>query len=91
MTHEAVLEALADGTRRQILDHLRRGPAPVAAIAERLPVSRPAVSQHLRVLRVSGLVAFDERGKAVGCYLLDVVAATEPPSLLERVRAWVGW
>ena len=53
---EAVLEALGDPTRRRILGRLRDGPLAVVAIAAGLPVSRPAVSQHLRVLKEAGLV-----------------------------------
>jgi DNA-binding transcriptional ArsR family regulator len=51
-----VLDALGDPTRRRILEVLRDGPRPVGEIAEGLPVSRPAVSQHLRVLKEAGLV-----------------------------------
>jgi DNA-binding transcriptional ArsR family regulator len=47
---------LADPTRRQVFERLRRGPRPVGEIARGLPVSRPAVSQHLRVLKEAGLV-----------------------------------
>jgi DNA-binding transcriptional ArsR family regulator len=54
--HEAVLEALGDGTRRAILERLRAGPQPVVEIARGLPVGRPAVSQHLKVLKEAGLV-----------------------------------
>lgn len=50
------LDALADPTRRAVLEALRDGPCPVGRIAEDLPVSRPAVSQHLRVLLDAGLV-----------------------------------
>src|SRR6266571_5894088 len=46
-TYEMVLEALGDRTRRQIVEILRRGPSSVGDIAARLPVSRPAISQHL--------------------------------------------
>lgn len=49
--------ALADGTRRGIVDCLAEGLRAVGEIAERLPVSRPAVSQHLKVLKDAGLVA----------------------------------
>jgi DNA-binding transcriptional ArsR family regulator len=51
-----VLYALADPTRRAILDRLRKEPLSVGDIAAGLPVSRPAVSQHLRVLEGAGLV-----------------------------------
>jgi DNA-binding transcriptional ArsR family regulator len=51
-----VLDALGDWTRRQIFEALRRGPRSVGDLAGHLPVSRPAVSQHLRVLKDAGLV-----------------------------------
>ena len=51
-----VIAALADPTRRAIFERLRGGPRPVGELASDLPVSRPAVSQHLRVLKEAGLV-----------------------------------
>ena len=54
--HADVLQALADPTRRAILDRLRKEALSVGDIATGLPVSRPAVSQHLRVLEGAGLV-----------------------------------
>src|SRR5262245_18266156 len=51
-----VLDALGDPTRRAVLEALRGGARPVGEIARHLPVSRPAVSQHLRVLKEAGLV-----------------------------------
>lgn len=51
-----MLTALADPTRRQVFELLRRGPRPVGELAGELPVSRPAVSQHLKVLKDAGLV-----------------------------------
>jgi DNA-binding transcriptional ArsR family regulator len=56
MAYATALEALGDGTRREIMERLRRGPRPVGELAAGLPVSRPAVSQHLRVLKEAGLV-----------------------------------
>jgi len=53
---DAILEALGDRTRRRIVDRLRAGPLAVVEIARDLPVSRPAVSQHLKVLKDAGLV-----------------------------------
>jgi DNA-binding transcriptional ArsR family regulator len=50
------LDAIGDPTRRAILARLRRGPLPVGRIAHGLPISRPAVSQHLRVLKAASLV-----------------------------------
>ena len=57
MTYPEVLAALADPTRRSILELLRNGPVPVGELAEQLPVSRAAVSQHLKVLRNANLVS----------------------------------
>lgn len=64
MTYDSVLAALADPTRRRILEHLRDAACPVARLAERLPVSRPAVSQHLKVLQEAGLVSVRAEGAA---------------------------
>lgn len=62
MTYQASLQALADPTRRAVFERLRDGPLPVGKIARGLPVSRPAVSQHLRVLREAALVAEHRSG-----------------------------
>ena len=56
MANAGAMDALGDPTRRAIFERLREGPLPVGEIAEGLPVSRPAVSQHLRVLKEAGLV-----------------------------------
>lgn len=56
MTYQTAIAALADPTRRALIEALRAGPLPVAELAKPLPVSRPAVSQHLRVLADAGLV-----------------------------------
>src|ERR671923_835829 len=56
MAYADAIAALADPTRRTVLERLRTGPQPVVEIARGLPVSRPAVSQHLRVLKEAGLV-----------------------------------
>jgi DNA-binding transcriptional ArsR family regulator len=59
----SVLDALGDPTRRAILELLRDGPRPVGELAGALPVTRPAVSQHLRVLTAAGLVADRPAGR----------------------------
>ena len=75
------MQALGDDTRRAVFEHLRGGPLPVGEIARRLPVSRPAVSQHLRVLKDAGLVA-DEQVGTRRVYRID-------PSGLTQLRAYV--
>jgi DNA-binding transcriptional ArsR family regulator len=56
------LDALADATRMAIFDRLSRGPLAVNELAATMPVSRPAVSQHLRVLKDAGLVLDSKKG-----------------------------
>jgi DNA-binding transcriptional ArsR family regulator len=53
---DAVWQALADGSRRTVLELLRDGPATAGELADALPIARPGVSRHLRVLREAGLV-----------------------------------
>lgn len=57
-----MLAALADPTRRAVLEQVAVGPVAVRELADRLPVSRPAVSQHLRVLTEAGLVSVRAAG-----------------------------
>lgn len=61
-TAHAVLDALGDPSRRAILEKLQDGPLPVGVLAGQLPISRPAVSQHLRVLKQAGLVVESSAG-----------------------------
>ena len=63
MAYGSALAVLADPTRRKVFERLRAGPRPVNMLAAGLPVSRPAVSQHLKVLKDAGLV--DERSEGV--------------------------
>lgn len=63
MTSDAILDALADRTRRRVFESLRAGPKTVRELADLQPVSRPAVSQHLRVLETAGLVSVKAQGK----------------------------
>src|SRR5580693_7876056 len=77
----AAFAALADPTRRRVLERLADGPCAVSAIAEGLPVSRPAVSQHLKVLKAAGLVS-DRQDGARRIYAID-------PQGLGAMRAWI--
>lgn len=62
MDYENAITALADPTRRVIIDRLRSGALPVGAIAKGMNISRPAVSQHLRVLSDAGLLTVTPAG-----------------------------
>lgn len=59
---DRVMDALGHQTRRDILALLKQNPMPVGAIAARLPISRPAVSKHLRILEQAGLVEYESSG-----------------------------
>lgn len=81
MTYRTALEALADPTRRRIFERLRAGPKAVSALAKGMPVSRPAVSQHLKVLKDAHLVQ-DETDGTRRVYRID-------PKGLGPLRAWL--
>jgi DNA-binding transcriptional ArsR family regulator len=81
MAYRDRFAALADPTRRRIFERLKSGPQAVGAIARRMPVSRPAVSQHLKVLKEAGLVADRPEGTR-RVYYID-------PNGLGALRAWV--
>ena len=62
MAYEELFSALGDPTRKLVFERLRQGPQSVGALAAGLPVSRPAISQHLKVLTAAGLVADQAEG-----------------------------
>ncbi len=78
---ENLFRALADPTRREIFESLRPGPRAVGELAAGLPVSRPAVSQHLKVLKEAGLVTERRQGTR-GYYSID-------PRGLEPLRTYL--
>jgi DNA-binding transcriptional ArsR family regulator len=81
MAYQEALLALADPTRRRVFEKLRRGPQSVGKIAAGMPVSRPAVSQHLGVLKKAGLVGDRAQG-ARRVYHID-------PNGLAAIRIWL--
>lgn len=81
MAYGNAFAALADPTRRRVFERLKTGPKPVGAIARGLPVSRPAVSQHLKVLKEAGLVADRPEGTR-RVYFID-------PHGLGALRRWL--
>jgi DNA-binding transcriptional ArsR family regulator len=75
--------ALGDPTRRAIFEQLLEGPSAVSALADELPVSRPAVSQHLKVLKSAGLVA-DRRAGKQRIYRVDPAGLAAMRAELDR-------
>jgi DNA-binding transcriptional ArsR family regulator len=82
LMEERAFEALADPTRRRILELLAGGEHTAGEIADQFPVSRPAISRHLRVLRETGLVRYREEAQR-RVYALD-------PAPLAALDAWLG-
>ena len=78
---DRVFAALADPTRRQLFEKVAEQPQSVGALARQLPVSRPAVSQHLKVLKHAGLVTDEARGTS-RIYRID-------PNGLGPMRRWL--
>ena len=81
MAYGNALAALADPTRREVFERLRSGPHAVTEIARGMPVSRPAVSQHLKVLKEAGLVVDRPEGTR-RVYYID-------PNGLGALRQWL--
>jgi DNA-binding transcriptional ArsR family regulator len=79
--HSVAFAALADPMRREIFERLARAPRAVGELASELPVSRPAVSQHLKVLKDAGLVVHQTHGTR-NVYEID-------PKGLGALRAWL--
>jgi DNA-binding transcriptional ArsR family regulator len=85
---DQLFHALADPSRRVIVDRLSRGPASVSELAQPLPMSRPAVVQHLAVLEASGLVHSEKVGRVRTCRI--------EPDALSAAERWIsdrrtGW
>ncbi|GAA4216202.1 ArsR/SmtB family transcription factor [Actinocatenispora rupis] len=77
-----VFRALADPTRRAIVERLVRGPVAVKALAEPLAMSLPAVMQHLQVLEAAGVIVTEKVGRVRSCRI--------EPSALRTAEAWLG-
>ncbi len=85
---DRTFHAMADPTRRLMLEQLSHGPASVSALAEPLTMSLPAVLQHLQILEASGLVRSEKVGRVRTCRI--------EPAALRTVEAWIaarraGW
>ena len=85
---DAVFAALADPTRRQLVEELGRGPASVSELAKPLPISLPAVVQHLQVLEACGLVRSEKVGRVRTCRLEVTQLQTVQDWIDERRRTW---
>jgi DNA-binding transcriptional ArsR family regulator len=85
---DLVFQALADPTRRSIVEQLSRGPASVSELAKPLPMSLPAVHQHLQVLEASGLVRSQKIGRVRTCHLELKMLDTAQTWMQARREMW---
>jgi DNA-binding transcriptional ArsR family regulator len=79
---DRVFQALADGTRREMVERLVRGPASVGELAKPFAMSLPAVMQHLQVLEACGLVRSEKVGRVRTCRI--------EPAVLRLAEDWIG-
>lgn len=85
---DLTFQALADSTRRAMVEHLSLGPATVSELAAPLPMSLPAVVQHLAVLEASGLVTSQKIGRVRTCSLDPGAFSLAEQWIDQRRRAW---
>lgn len=83
-------QALADPTRRRMLAQLSRGPASVSELAGPLPISLPAVMQHLRLLEASGLVRSEKKGRVRTCRIEPEALRSAESWIAEQRALWEG-
>jgi DNA-binding transcriptional ArsR family regulator len=88
MALDLVFQALADPTRRQIVERLCRGPASVTQLAQPFAMTLPAVVQHLQVLESSGLVRSEKIGRTRTCHIETTVLRTAEHWIGERRTTW---
>jgi DNA-binding transcriptional ArsR family regulator len=85
---ELLFGALADPTRRALIDRLIEGPASVSELAAPLPISLPAVMQQLQILESSGLVLSQKLGRVRTCAINPVALGTAERWIAERRNSW---
>jgi len=85
---DLVFQALADPTRRALVERLTRGPASVSALAQPLEMSLPAVMQHLQVLEASGMVRSEKVGRVRTCQVEPAALRTAEAWISERRTSW---
>jgi DNA-binding transcriptional ArsR family regulator len=85
---DLAFQALADPTRRMLVDRLALGPASVSELAKPLPMSLPAVMLHLKVLEESGLVKSEKQGRVRTCRIEPLALSQAERWITERRQMW---
>jgi len=83
-----MFQALADPSRRMMVERLSRGPASVSELAKPFAMSLPAVVQHLQVLEASGLIRSEKIGRVRTCHIEWAALQTAEEWMLERRKTW---
>ena len=87
---DLAFQALADPARRQMVARLSRGPASVSELAQPLPMSLPAVLQHLQMLESSGLVRSEKKGRVRTCLIAPEALSVAESWISEQRSLWEG-
>ena len=87
---DLAFQALADPARRQMVARLSRGPASVSELAQPLPMSLPAVLQHLQMLESSGLVRSEKKGRVRTCRIAPEALSVAESWISEQRSLWEG-
>src|SRR4029077_3450097 len=87
-TVDPVFHALADPSRRLIVERLSRGPASVSELAEPLPMSLPGALQHIQALEASGLIRSEKAGRVRTCHIETGVLRAAEQWIVERRTTW---
>ena len=87
---DLTFQALADPTRRRMVARLSRGPASVSELARPLPISLPAVLQHLQMLEASGLVRSEKKGRVRTCRIEPNAMRSAEGWIAEQRALWEG-
>ncbi|HET9426900.1 MAG TPA: metalloregulator ArsR/SmtB family transcription factor [Allosphingosinicella sp.] len=87
---DLAFQALADPARRQMVARLSRGPASVSELASPLPMSLPAVLQHLQMLEASGLVQSEKKGRVRTCRIAPKALSAAEAWITEHRAMWEG-
>ncbi|MDR6631986.1 DNA-binding transcriptional ArsR family regulator [Phyllobacterium sp. 1468] len=85
---DLMFQALADPSRRMMVERLSRGPASVSELAKPFAMSLPAVVQHLQVLEASGLIRSEKIGRVRTCHIQWAALQTAEEWMLERRKTW---
>ncbi|WP_271895146.1 ArsR/SmtB family transcription factor [Candidatus Phyllobacterium onerii] len=85
---DLMFQALADPSRRTMVERLSRGPASVSELAKPFAMSLPAVVQHLQVLEASGLIRSEKIGRVRTCHIEWAALQTAEEWMLERRKTW---